>query len=196
MNISHFSKRLCDIITGELNYSEEKKEIVAYGIETAFLTILGFLSIVLIAFFLNALVPATLAAIFGGLLRRISGGAHFETPTKCLVFGAISYSLLGVISKEVMEIELYSAYLILFPLLISLIIVFLYAPVDCDAKPIYSNKLKTKLKMASTGFVLLTIILIQFSNNQLFNISVVLGVGFQALTLLPVFNKKEREGKS
>jgi accessory gene regulator B len=136
INLSEISQRLSDTITEELNYSEDQKEIVAYGIESVFLTVLGFLAILFVAFFLNVLFPAAIAAIFGGLLRKVSGGAHFGTPFKCLVFGAVVYSLLGVIAKEIIRYDLYSIYTVLMVLVFSLVLVRVYAPVDCESKPI------------------------------------------------------------
>jgi len=89
VNFSGISERLAHNISAELNYSEDKKEIVAYGIESTILTVIGFIAVLLVAYPLNALLPAATAAIFGGSLRKLSGGAHFNTPLKCLVFGTI-----------------------------------------------------------------------------------------------------------
>jgi accessory gene regulator B len=193
INLSEFSQHLSDVITGELDYSEEKKEIVAYGIESVLLTILGFSAILILAFFLNVLVPAAIAAVFGGLLRKVSGGAHMNTPIKCLTFGAISYSILGIIAKQMISYHLYNFYFVLTILFFSLAIVAFYAPVDCKAKPINSLILRKNLKIISIGLVLLAIFTVLFSNNQLLNTSAMLGTGFHSLTLLPVFNKKEKE---
>ncbi|MFA6809174.1 MAG: accessory gene regulator B family protein, partial [Eubacteriales bacterium] len=92
MNISQISEKMSNFITKDLDYSEEKKEVVTYAIETGFLSLLGFTVILIGGYFFDALIPAAIAAVFGGLLRRVSGGAHFNTPIKCLAFGAIIYT--------------------------------------------------------------------------------------------------------
>ncbi|NLI91582.1 MAG: accessory gene regulator B family protein [Peptococcaceae bacterium] len=194
MNLSEISQRLSDTITEELDYSDEKKEIVAFGLESLFLSIVGFFAILLVAFFFDALIPTAISAVFGGLLRKVSGGAHMNTPLKCLTFGAVIYSTLGVITQKLIQHNLYNFHIAFILLFMSLLIVAFLAPVDCEAKPIISQKLKKNLKIISVGFVTFAIAVIFFCNNQLLNTSVVLGIGYQTLTLLPVFNKKKKEG--
>lgn len=189
IDLSKISQNLSDTITEELNYNEEKKEIVAYGIESLILSIIGLLAILLVALLFNALVPAALTAIFGGLLRKVSGGAHFNTPFKCLALGAVVYSALGVAAKQIVINDLYNGILFLIFLVISLVVIALLAPVDCEAKPIHSQSFRRKLKAFSIGFVLLSIIIVLLSNNPLVNTCAVLGIGYQTITLLPVFNK-------
>ena len=193
MNLAEFSQKLTDNLTADLNYEEEKKEIVAYGIETFFLTALGFLIILGISYVLNSVFPAIIATIFGGSLRKLSGGAHFSTPTKCLLFGAVVYSLIGVSAKEIVAHGFTSPGVLLAVLVVSLVIVFIYAPVDSEAKPIHSHTFRKKLKVASLAFVLLTLVIVLLNNNLLINTSAVMGIGYQSLTLLPVFNKRRKE---
>lgn len=192
MNLSEVSQRLTDLITKELEYGEEQKEIIAYGIETVFLSIAGFVTILLAAYIFNALVPAAIAAVFGGLLRKVSGGAHFNTPLKCLAFGVFIYSLIGVLAKKLLGYNLIDNEVLLFLLFVCLVLVAFLAPVDCEAKPIRSRSFRIKLKTASIIFVLMSFVIISFSRNNLLNISAVLGIVYQTMTLLPVFNKKRR----
>lgn len=184
---------MADSISAELGYGEDKKEIISYGIESLILALIGFAAVLLVASFLKVLFPAAIAAIFGGLLRKVSGGAHFDSPWKCLVSGAVVYSLLGLLAKQMVEYHIYTFELGLLALIISLIFVARFAPVDCEAKPIHSPVFRRKLKVASVCFVILGCLVIMFSNNHLLNTSVVLGVGYQTITLLPVFNKKTKE---
>lgn len=194
MNLSEISERLSAIITDELDYSDEKKEIVAYGIESLFLALIGFLAVFLVAFLFKAIFPAAIAAVFGGFLRKLSGGAHFNTPIKCLTLGAVVYSLIGVLTKEIINYNLYNTNLLLLFLLLALILVVVFAPVDSVSKPIHSSSFRRKLKLASIAFVTFTFVLVLLSNNHLLNASAAMGVGYQTLTLLPVFNKKKKEG--
>ena len=76
MRVAEYSERLANSISAELGYSEEQKDIIAYGIESSILAVFGFGVVLITAFFLNALFPAAIATIFGGILRKVSGGAQ------------------------------------------------------------------------------------------------------------------------
>lgn len=190
MFFSRLSHKIADIFAKELGYDEEKKEIIAYGIETTLLTIIGFLAILIVAFIFDALIPAAIAAICGGLLRKFSGGAHFNTPLKCLAFGAIIYSLLGVIAKNAENYLVVNKVALLIMLLFSLMVIAVRSPVDCEEKPIHSITLRKRLKLLSILFVILLSIIVIINNSTLVNLSLVLGVVYQTLTLLPIFNKR------
>jgi len=194
MDLGQISERISDNLNAEVKYNDDKKEILAFGIESLFLSIIGLLAILLVAFLFKALVPTLIAVVFGGALRKLSGGFHFNTPFKCLAFGAIVYSLLGVAAKGIIGLNLYNSVVALIALFVMLVIVVLLSPVDCESKPIHSKTFRRKLKISSTIFVAVTFIFVLFSNNSLVNTSAVLGIGYQTFTLLPVFNKKKKEG--
>lgn len=190
MNFSeNISNKLSEVITHELNYDEDKKEIIAYAIENALLLAVGSFFLIFLGYSFNALMPTLIAAISGGSLRRVSGGAHFNTPLKCLAFGSITYSGIGILAKLLVNYDLTNKYSLIFSMVVSLLIVAFYAPVDSDAKPIHSSSLKFKLKISSIVLVIISILLISFVDNKLVNVSVVLGVVYQCLTLLPIFNR-------
>jgi len=190
MNFSILSEKLSKGLTKELDFNEDKKEVISYAIETTLLSIIGTIMLLCLAYFLNALIPAAVAAVFGGSLRKLSGGAHFNTPLKCLVFGAFTYSFIGVLAKKLFIYGLIYQYILLMTLLISFLLVLLYAPVDSQAKPIHSKKLRIKLKISSMGFVLISLLLILVTEDPLINVSAVLGLLYQSITLLPIFDKR------
>lgn len=194
MNFSeNISNKLTEVMTNELNYNEDKKEVIAYAIETALLFVLGSLLLIFLGYSLNALMPTVIAAFFGGSLRRVSGGAHFDTPLKCLAFGSIVYSCIGVLANKLVNYDLTNKYVLFFSLLVSFFLVAYLAPVDSESKPIQSSALKFKLKIFSMFFVIISFLMISIVDNKLLNVSVVLGVVYQSLTLLPIFNRKGGE---
>lgn len=186
------SNKLTEVITNELNYNEDKKEIIAYAIETALLFVLGLFSLILLGYYFDALMPTLIAAIFGGSLRRVSGGAHFVTPLKCLAFGSIAYSIIGVFAKNLIDYDLTNKLVLILSLFVSILLVAFLAPVDSAAKPIHSSSLKLKLKISSIIFVIISFLVFSFVDNKLISVSVVLGVVYQSITLLPIFNKERR----
>lgn len=192
MNFSeNISNKLTEIITNELDFNNDKKEIIAYAIENSLLFLLGIFSLVLLGVFSNALIAILVAATFGGLLRRVSGGAHFNTPSKCLVFGSLIYTSIGILAKKIVEYKLFSSEEALYIILsICLLMIVLLAPVDSESKPINSIKLKQTLKIISIVFIIMTFIVVYLTENFLFSISAVMGVFYQCVTMLPLFNKR------
>ncbi len=189
INLADLSSNVTKLITKELDYDEDKKEIIAYAIETSLLAIIGTLLLILFAIITNVLKSALIAAVFGVLLRRVSGGAHFSTPTKCLVFGAVLYTILGFLAQNFVQYQLIPNYMIWLSLTISLLIVAFLAPVDSESKPIHSKSLRKKLKASSVGFVVIAFIVGLVSTDPLLNVSMCLGILYQSLTLLPLFNR-------
>lgn len=185
LKISSF---LSNIITKDLDYSDEKKEIVTYAIEMIFLTTIGFIAIITVAFLFNAVYPAAIAAVFGGILRRVSGGAHFNTPFKCLSIGALVYGIIGILAKYIHALLPSSLiYLVFF---LALLIVGYYAPVDSKEKPINSQNLRRNLKLASIAFVIISIFIAYISSDILFVTGMLFGIAYQAISLLPILNKR------
>lgn len=189
MLFSQISEKSAAYISREINLDEDRQEIVAYAIETMLLSIVGFILIILVGLLFGAAFPAAIAAISGGLLRRLSGGAHFNTPYKCLVFGAIVYGLMGLVVKVAITNFGFSLSLNGFLLIVTFLLVGIFAPVDSEAKPIHSIDLRKKLKVSSIIFVLVIFFLTFFIENPIIVQALVLGVVYQATTLLPMFNK-------
>ncbi|AGA68199.1 protein possibly involved in post-translational modification of quorum-sensing peptides [Desulfitobacterium dichloroeliminans LMG P-21439] len=188
ISLNEMSNDLTNIITKDLDYNDDKKEIVAYAIETSLHSVIGVLLLILFALLVGAVKTALIAAVFGVILRRFSGGAHFDTPTKCLIFGAILYSGLGVLTQKLVEYRVVTDLMLWACLGVALIIVSILAPVDSANKPIHSAKLKRNLKGLSIAFVIVSFVIVLISSNAMLNVSLSLGILYQSLTLLPLFN--------
>ncbi|KJS21049.1 MAG: accessory gene regulator AgrB [Clostridiaceae bacterium BRH_c20a] len=193
MDYLKISKYLSNYITKELDYDDDKKEVITYSIEFMFLQLLGFIVILIFGFVFNAVTTTVSAAIFGAILRKFSGGAHFDSRTKCLFFGAVIYTFIGVVSERIYNYAFLNDKTIIILLFICIIIVFKLAPVDSLAKPIHSKEFKKKLKYISIIFIFITIFLVYNINSIAVKTSITLGIVYQVLTLLPMFNKKEVE---
>ena len=190
--VTKVSYAICHSLTKDLNYDEDKIEIIIYAIETAIITAGNILMILIVACFLNTVLPTFIAAVFGGLLRKLSGGAHFNTPLKCLAFGTVVYNLIGLAVKLLDEIPM-NFYVYIVMLILWLLIVAVLAPVDSKEKPIHSLKLRRALKISSVLFVICSSTLVLHFGNSLLTMSYFMGVGYQAITLLPIFNERGGE---
>lgn len=178
-------------LTKDLDYDEEKLEIIVYAIETAIITAGNLLVILIVAYFLKTFYATLAAAIFGGGLRKLSGGAHFDTPLKCLAFGTVVYNLIGLAAKTLTAISV-SPQIYIAIVFIYLLIVALLAPVDSEEKPIHSLKLRRALKTSSVLFIIFSSALVVHYGNSLLTMSYLMGVGYQSITLFPIFNENRR----
>lgn len=191
MKYSKFSQNVASYLASELGLEEEKQQIIGYAVEILILDILGFILILAVGACLKSAFYAGIAGISGGLLRRLSGGAHLDNPIKCLVFGAIMYGILGFTSRIIIEVSGASlSFFLNLGLLLSFMIVYLYAPVDSAAKPIRSIVLRKKLKYGSVAFLLAAFALFTISGVTSLSVSFLFGIFYQVLTLLPFFNKR------
>jgi accessory gene regulator B len=191
MDYSKISIYLTNFITRDLNYDEEKKEVIAYSIENIILQIGGFILIVIISFLFNALIPTIIAAIFGGFLRKVSGGFHFNSPIKCLFFGTFIYTFIGISTYKLIDYGFNNTTVLYLIDFISFLIVYLFAPVDSPAKPIHSISFKKKLKISALIILIISFLIVFITDSIILKISITFGIFYQAITLLPVFNKKE-----
>lgn len=191
MSYSKFSNTVAGIVSKELSYDREKEQIIAYAVENLLLTVLGFIMILFVGYLFGAMLPAAVAAVSGGILRRLSGGAHAATPVKCLVFGSLGYGLIGFLAQE-SERFLLTTNSYLLPA-VSLVVCFfsiiVFAPVDCPAKPL-STGLKKKLKRYSVIYLIVGTLIIFLITNWLFRMSIILGLLYQSITLFPIFNRR------
>jgi len=186
------STKVSDYLVYELNYSEEKKDIIAYAMDSIILVITGFAMVMTVGFLIGVPRATFFAILAGDLLRKVSGGAHFATPLPCLLFGAVAYPLVsraGVQAlaqwgdKPVYNIVLTSL------CLLCLVMVTVLAPVDCEAKPIISPAFRKKLKVASILLVLFFSLIALLYKDTYIGVSLIGGITFQSMTLLPFLMK-------
>jgi accessory gene regulator B len=196
MSISSLCENLVALLTAELDYNSEKKEIMAYAIETVLLFLIGALLVVFLGFILNALLTTIFAVFFGGSLRRLSGGAHFNSPLKCMIIGSAIYALLGFLSGLLVSSGLTDKIFLVPALLVSFLLVAFLAPADSEAKPIHSRSFKIKLKIAAILFVGISSLAVIYTDNDTLSVSATLGILYQSITLLPHINTQFMKGRS
>jgi accessory gene regulator B len=191
MKYSRFSETIASYFSSQIELDKEKRQIIAYSIEILILDIFGFILILAVGACFGSAIHAAIAGIAGGFLRRLSGGAHLDSPLKCLFFGALVYGLLGFLGRIMVQSFPFDlTFVCIGGLLLSSIIVYVYSPVDSAAKPIKSLALRRKLKHLATVFVLLSFILLLIFGTSSYTFSFALGVFYQTVTLLPLFNRR------
>jgi len=190
MRYTPISEKTSEYLAKEFNYSEEKKEILAYAVENIVLTVVGFVMVMAVGFVLRAPVETLFAAIAGGILRKFSGGAHASTRVSCLLIGAILYPGAGWLIKTFTPFGGAQGIIIGILGLISLLIIFIYAPVDSPAKPIISQDFRRKLRKGAITTVVLFMGLAIINTSKVWALPLAGGLFIQSLSLLPFLNKR------
>ena len=191
MAYSKVSAAASEALSKKLNYSEEKQQILAYGMEKLIFTSLGFLLIMLMAWLLDVEKEALAAVAAGATLRKFSGGFHRDTALGCLISSVAFYSAAAILAYYGFALFGQIAwFFILFIGMIILIIVGYYAPVDSPHKPIVSTEFKQRLKFISMFVVLFFVMAaLVFANSSVGN-AFLAGLCLQTITILPILNKR------
>lgn len=182
---SVLSTKISNYLARELNYDEEQKLILAYSVYNILMTIVGFTTILVLAYLLGALYETFFAVVSGGLLRKFSGGKHCSTPFRCIVAGTITYLAIGWLVKYIFILNININFIHVLSLcLICLLIVVKQAPIDSKAKPIISQEFKKKLHLLSVVTVIIFSTVVLFYYRSSLGIAILGGMFFQSLTLL------------
>ncbi len=189
MAYSPISEKTSEYLAKELNFPEEKREILAYAVENIVLTVIGFVMVMAVGFVLQAPVETFCAAVAGGILRKFSGGAHAATRVSCLVIGAVIYPGTGWLIKLLSPFAGYEGILMAILGLAALLLVYIYAPVDSPAKPIVSQDFRRRLRKGAIITVVVFMGLAIMNVSQTWALPLVGGLFIQSMSLLPLLNK-------
>ncbi|MCR4442685.1 MAG: accessory gene regulator B family protein [Peptococcaceae bacterium] len=193
MPYSKLSTSISEYMARELKFDEEKKAIIAYSLDSLFLYLIGYAVVIAIGWLIGITTATFFALITGDVLRKLSGGAHFSTPYRCLLFSAAAYPAVSWASVRAFSLwgrEPLSWAYMLFICFACLVIVFVFAPVDSAAKPIVSDKFRKKLKRLSIIALMGFSVGVFLLKNTYIAYSITAGMTLQSLTLLPFFQHK------
>jgi accessory gene regulator B len=142
----------------QLNFSEEKRAVVAYGLIAIF-EIFSILIIISVVGLLGHFFTESLIIFLGvGLLKKSTGGAHSDTMFGCIFISSFSISFLAMLSKYVFYFDIAGTVNIVvtaFIYTLCLLVFYIRVPVDSVNKPIRNPRKITKLRLQSV--VLLTL---------------------------------------
>lgn len=197
MPVLYLSKKAAAHMRKHLNFGEEEEKVIVYSFEVIFHTVFTIAAIYLAAW-LAGCVPATMTVLaVASLLRSFSGGAHNESPLNCTLKCVAVYTLTGWIATVFGgQIPLLAnAGFALLALLISLRLIWIYAPVDNPAKPITSESYRRKLRRLSLfaavaiSILQLTLLGLNYSLYAPYSLAAALGMIWQVSTLTPAGHK-------
>ncbi len=157
-------KKLLDILSKELDLSEDKIEVISFGYRLFIYSILGYLAIAVVSYFLGTLAATLTAAITASIFRIFSGGAHASSQKRCVIIGAVIFNLIGIVvtfyyNRITLEWMNWFCWI---TFIVAIITFILYAPADTPGKPITTKIQRSRLKKISIGLLILWLILINF----------------------------------
>ena len=199
--IENISKLIAEKVSSELNYDNERKEIIQYGTYALIQTLISIISVLILGLVFNIALEALIFLFTASILRKYSGGAHSESSNVCTLLGIIISICIGFLIKSSfftkMNVELV-VFIGIFIFVFAYFIVFKFAPVDTPNKPIKTEKKKRRMKKGSLKILtiyllieLLSIILYYNSGWSLAKhvmLSIIFGVAWQCMTLTYIGN--------
>lgn len=188
------SFKIANKISSELNFDEDKRQVVQYGLLALVQLFFYVFFIVLIGIFFGVALEALVVLFSVSLLRKYSGGAHSDSIIVCTVFGVFFCLAFSIIIKHFIIgfISFYSlSFLMLIIYATSFLLIDKYAPVDNPNKPIKTEKKRLRMKKYSYATLLfyfavsLALLFFGKTNKILFSydLCLLVGVIWQVFTL-------------
>lgn len=148
--IQFVSKKITDylisrqVINSEDNYTVE---LYTYGAEITVSTILNLLIVLLLSLILGCMAEGIMFLVIFVFVRQYTGGYHADTYLKCNITLGVSYFALISVYKYV--INYIPIWLQAVCLILEIVFVLIYCPIENENKPITSEKQYNKCKFVS-----------------------------------------------
>jgi len=146
--VDHLLDRLADTIAVRLQYTEDQRAVVRYGLVALSQTVIIFLLLTVLGLCFGFF-PQALAVFFSVvLLRRQEGGAHASSLTGCLILTSFVLTALSVLSRFVFSRIDSAAALILIAVLGAACVLASWklVPVESPNKPLRDPKKIARLR--------------------------------------------------
>jgi len=157
----------------------ERKEEIEYGLYCIFLFAVNLSGLLALAYLLSVL-PYILIVLFGvGTLKSLTGGPHLRSPFVCFVATAVFYF-------SVVFFALYfplKPFTLIILYILSIFIIWKFAPVDAPEKPILKKEHRHQLKALSLFWLFLCFVAALFLPLVMINV-IIIGCFAQSLTIV------------
>lgn len=165
--------------------TEEKLEIIEYGLESIYLTIFKIIIILLLAIILDIFKETILTLVFYNIIRFFAFGMHSKKSSHCLIMSLIFFiggTYLGIYLNIPLYIKISLS-------IFSVLLISIYAPADTKKRPLINKKKRLRFKILSIiASSTLTILIIYFRNNPITNF-MLLGLIEATIMILPITYK-------
>lgn len=175
-------KFVVNYLKKNLVLNQDQEQIVIFATQLIESTVSSIGAIVLVAFLLGNLQETVIVLAAAAALRLAAGGAHCNTALRCTLAGAVIFPTLGLI-PQYFQVDSY--WVILVPIIASLISIAKYAPAEAPGKPLNNQEYIKKMYRISLSLVVLIAVLALFLFPTKSNVStgLVTGLAWQAFNI-------------
>ena len=190
------SDKFLNFIKNNTAIPEEDLEKIYYGLQVIMMDTSKTIILFITAYLLGVVNYTLIAVISFAALRRFASGAHANSTLQCII---LNYTLfLGNVYLSLnfsLNIKIQSIIFI-----ISLILIFLYAPGDTEERPLVSKKLRRSLKITSLTIIIILYIIVLLIKNNIYTNLITYSILEASLITTPIcyklFGKKINNYKS
>lgn len=174
-----------EILNKKYQRTELENAKMIYGLEVLLDNLLKVIFIVVLSLVLNIFKESMLVFLGFGVLRAKAGGFHFDKNIMCWIVS----TLIPVGGGTLISMNLITKNMAILLILITLVIISLYAPSGTINNPIAPENRK-KYHMKSVGIVILYLILTCIFWEIQIGATLAIGGICEAITILPILNRK------
>lgn len=156
-----------------------------YGLEVLIINLSKIILILMMATAIGMLKGTLFIMLSFGFVRCYAFGVHAKGSISCTIITSLCFFIGGYIPK-LLNITNYEVFLLFF---IAMILLYLYAPADTEARPLLGKKFRTELKRKALLSGSILIILAFCIDDSILKFFVSYGVFCEALTLTPIIYK-------
>lgn len=176
---------MSNIKKNKSDLNEEQLEIIEYGLEGLYLTIIKIIIILLLAIVLDILKETVLMIIFYNVTRFFTFGLHAKTSTTCLITSLLLF-IGGTYLATYLQIPLIVKIILS---VICLILICIYAPADTEKRPLINPKKRKRFKIQSIIISIIMGVLIIYLNDNYISNFMVIGQLEAVIMILPITYK-------
>ncbi|MEG0128801.1 accessory gene regulator ArgB-like protein [Clostridium sp.] len=160
INAEVISHKIGDYLKKELLLDNKRKSIIVYGLFSIIQIGISLLLTIILGIATNTLQEALIITFVIVMLRKYTGGAHAETPNKCLITGLIVTIIPAFIINRLVYLGSLKLVIIstIIIYLVAFVLILKNAPVDNKNKRIKSDKKRKRLKKSSIVILIMYII--------------------------------------
>ncbi|MBR2431049.1 accessory gene regulator B family protein [bacterium] len=195
--IKKLSKKTTQVLINKNIIQNEENKMYEYCVELAIVSLISYLALLSIAIIFNEITCSLLFLVSFSLFRRLNGGYHASSYSKCAMISLSCYMLMIFIIKN-LEIIFEINYLLL---IVGLILVILISPQQDDNKPLTKRQyhlLKIISRNIATILITVLVLLREYSEIAIFQNKFVFSISYAidlaAISLL--MSKLERSVKN
>ena len=156
--MEELAHNIAEKIALHMQFDEDKKAVIAYGLTAIFQMVTLFTVISIIGLIFGFWYESIILFIGVGIIRKSTGGAHSQTMYGCILISVLSVTILSSLSKHILSFSVnvfvnLGISVLVFAL--CFIIFYIRVPVASPKKPIVKPEKIKRLRRQS--FIILTI---------------------------------------